>query len=676
MRKKLVIIESSPQGAETRAGQVRHLFGEALTVTASSLETLEDRELDGANLVLMPSYEVYDGIRHRLVSGCEVVFACRTVSRTGLENLKGLGLKTGAVLLDDTVELARQMVSVLRQIDPDSPDLIPAALGECDSYRGRAVVSVAGPVTDPGRFASVTDIGPALLDISTILELGMRLDLDDVLNHKNIKAGLGEIVPVHVGLSVILGKTNRFESSMDLLLQVVDSGVVGINARGRVFSYNEKAGQILGTDIPSVLGKNGMDLFPEIPFGQVMATGKPIREALGRINGYDVVMSVDPIAHSGKQYGAVAVIKRFSDEERKQHLLRNQLLGKGHRAKYRFEEIVGGSEALRKCREIALRMAGSDSSILITGESGTGKEIFAQAIHNSSGRRAYQFVAVNCGAIPENLLESELFGYEDGAFTGARKGGRQGLFELAHKGTLFLDEIGEMPLALQKRLLRVLQEREVVRLGGDRVIPVDVRIIAATNRELKSLAEAGGFREDLYYRLSVLPLAIPPLRSRPADIPDLIHEFQKKMNAWFRLTDSALGAFMAHPWRGNVRELRNYIEYLANLNVAVVEQGDLPFAVSPPVQTLGAAQGATGIPVDHSRFILEQLALGLRKMKRLGRRSLCRLARENGLFLGEQAVRNLLLALEKQGLVVIHPGKGGTVITEAGLRALDQGWGG
>jgi len=668
MEKRLAIVESSRSAADIRAEQIHSLFGGTLMVETFSGDAVRPGDLDAADLVLVPSYGVYALVQKHILPDCPVVFACRTVSKAGLERLKAMNGTAGVVLLDDTLELAQLMVAVLRQLDGTCPVLIPAAAAHRAEFQGQAVASVIDFEND----ATATNIGPALLDISTILELGMRLDLDHVLNHKNIKTSFGELVPVHVGLSVILGKTNRFEGSMDLLLQVVDSGVIGINAKGHVFSYNEKASQILGIDAASVLGKNGMELFPEIPFYQVMDSRMPVRESLGKINGYDVVISVDPIAHSGKQYGAVAVIKRFSDEERKQHVLRNQLIGKGHRAKYRFEDIVGTSDAIRKCREIALRMAGSDSSVLITGESGTGKEIFAQAIHNSSGRRDYQFVAVNCGAIPESLLESELFGYEDGAFTGARKGGRQGLFELAHKGTLFLDEVGEMPLALQKRLLRVLQEREVVRLGGDRVISVDVRIIAATNRNLKHLAESGEFREDLYYRLGVLPLGIPALRNRPEDIPELIHAFQRKLNTKFQLSDRAAEVFSRHLWRGNVRELRNYVEYLANLNAPVVDAEDLPFESASPVVKSVSISVAAASDEDHSRFILEQLAIGFRGMKRLGRRSLSQLAQQSGRFLGEQEIRNLLLELERQGLVVIHSGRGGTVITELGLQQIKK----
>ena len=227
-------------------------------------------------------------------------------------------------------------------------------------------------------------------------------------------------------------------------------------------------------------------MFPQIPFEYVLKNLKPVEEKLVKLNGYDVVASVSPLIHSKNLYGAISIIRKYSDTEKKQHILRKQLIGKGHKAKYNFDDIIGESAALTKCKKIAKRMAKSNSSILITGETGTGKELFAQAIHNNSPRKNYQFVAVNCGAIPENLLESELFGYEEGAFTGAKKGGKSGLFELAHNGTLFLDEITDMSMDLQVKLLRVLEEREIIRIGGNRMIDVDVRIIAATNNDIKT----------------------------------------------------------------------------------------------------------------------------------------------------------------------------------------------
>nr|WP_256379855.1 MULTISPECIES: sigma 54-interacting transcriptional regulator [unclassified Brevibacillus] len=242
----------------------------------------------------------------------------------------------------------------------------------------------------------------------------------------------------------------------------------------------------------------------------------------------------------------------------------------GLEAKYRLEDIVGCSQAIREAKAWAASFGKTEATVLITGETGTGKELFAQGIHLVSQRSAGPFIAVNCAALPGNLLESELFGYEDGAFTGARRGGKPGLFELAHGGTLFLDEIGELSLPIQALLLRVLQEKKVRRIGGERIVPVDVRIIAATNRDLEQQIASGQFRSDLYYRLNVLTLEIPPLRERKEDIPDLvwsiIHEVGERRDKAIREVDPAIFALLEqHNWPGNVRELRNVVERMVLL---------------------------------------------------------------------------------------------------------------
>ena len=212
--------------------------------------------------------------------------------------------------------------------------------------------------------------------------------------------------------------------------------------------------------------------------------------------------------------GAFAILQPFNDAENRQHELRNQLMHKGYRAKYTFEDVIGVSGEILRTKAILRRMAYTESPVLLIGETGTGKELFANAVHLASRREKGPFVAINCGAMPENLLESELFGYEEGAFTGAKKGGRPGLFEFAHHGTLFLDEVEGMSPALQVKLLRVLQEHEIMRVGGNKIISVDVRIVAATNESLEEKVRDGSFRRDLYYRLNTLPVLIPPLCRR------------------------------------------------------------------------------------------------------------------------------------------------------------------
>jgi len=247
-----------------------------------------------------------------------------------------------------------------------------------------------------------------------------------------------------------------------------------------------------------------------------------------------------------------------------------------------FDNILGVSPAVQAAKDCALRVASGDSTVLLLGESGTGKELFARAIHWASKRAGGPFVAINCGAIPDSLLESELFGYEEGAFTGARKGGKPGKFELASGGTIFLDEIGDLPLHMQVKLLRVLEERSVERLGGTRHIPVDVRVIAATNSDLQQLVSAGRFRRDLYYRINVVPIRIPPLRERPEDIEYLARAFVRKYAQRLGrqvtgISEEALAILKAYAWPGNVRELQNVIEYAVNFERGdTITPGSLP----------------------------------------------------------------------------------------------------
>ncbi|MBQ8589929.1 MAG: sigma 54-interacting transcriptional regulator [Firmicutes bacterium] len=259
--------------------------------------------------------------------------------------------------------------------------------------------------------------------------------------------------------------------------------------------------------------------------------------------------------------------------------VREEIIGKGYYAKYQFDDIIGTTEKICSVKEIAKRIAKSDLTVLIEGENGTGKELFASAIHNTSNRVKKPFVAINLSALPDELIESELFGYEEGSFTGARKGGKIGLFQQANGGTIFLDEIGDISLKIQAKLLRVIQEKEIMKVGGDRIIPVDVRIIAATNRDLKSMVENGTFRKDLYFRLKMGHIYIPPLRERKQDVPELIRNLLKhELDRDVKIDEKIMKKFMDHVWPGNVRELFNVIQYAATVceNDIILEK-DLPY---------------------------------------------------------------------------------------------------
>lgn len=679
MRKKLTIIGYSASTIDIYYEQIASLFSDTIIVDKFCVYNEEIKQGLNADLVLVQSYNVFKMIRPNISKKSEIIIVNRTISKSGLEKIMKIPENTQVMLLDENVEMATQMISVIYQLGARHIELTPIYLGSNDSTEGKSVIILGESKYVPSSPKEIINIGSSLLDISTIMDIGAKLGLFDVLQSQNIQKSYKEIVTTNFGLLGLIGETNRFEKELDILFQVLDDGIIGVNSEGLVCSYNEGAEKIIGYKKHDVMYKCGLDILENIPFKYALENLQSVKEKLIKINDCDVVVSIDPIIHSYRLYGAVATIKKFNDIEKKQHKLRSQLIGKGHRAKYSFQDILGESETIKKFKNDSIKIAKSNSTVLITGESGTGKELFAQAIHNSSNRKNYQFVAVNCGALPESLLESELFGYEEGAFTGARKGGKPGFFELSHKGTLFLDEIGEMSLNLQMRLLRVLQEREVMRIGGDRLINVDIRLIAATNRDLSDMVTKGGFREDLFYRLNVLRLKIPNLNSRREDILPLINHFKKEFNGDFELDKDVQKAFLNHNWKGNIRELKNYVEHLISLEVKKVHIEDLPFECEEDLEhniddekiLMSRLIKIAGKNIKKYIFVLEELEKGFNENKRLGRRSIFEKSQENNIFISEQEIRTILINLEKYKMVEVFKGRTGTIITELGKELLE-----
>ena len=355
-------------------------------------------------------------------------------------------------------------------------------------------------------------------------------------------------------------------NELKAMLEYAYEGIIAINSEGRVTIFNPVAQSVTGIRQEEALGSPADQVIPLISFTDVLQSGN---QDIGEIVDFGhskVMVNRIPIRVGGEVVGAVATFQDVTKIQSMEERIRREIYSQGHVAKFSFGDICGSSPSLMEAIGVARQYARVDSTVLIHGETGVGKELFAQSIHMAGSRSNGPFVAVNCAALPETLLESELFGYVEGAFTGARRKGKPGLFELAHHGTIFLDEISEIPLSLQGRLLRVLQEREVIRLGHDRVIPVDVRVLCATNRDLHRLVEEGRFRRDLYWRLNVLSLSIPPLRERCDDIVPLMMQFLDTLSPsghhGIAFTGDALSFLTQHPWPGNVRELRNLCERL------------------------------------------------------------------------------------------------------------------
>lgn len=385
-----------------------------------------------------------------------------------------------------------------------------------------------------------------------------------------------EAKQIQQALEIEAAKRGFFSTIMDYAYD----GIVTIDQEHTITAFNPAAQKIIKINKTKALGQPVEKIIPQLHLEKVAARRQDDVHRMIDVNGARIMCNKVPIVVNGKSFGAVATFQDISKIQQMEAIIRQEIYARGHIARFTFDDIIGRSGEITDAIETAKDFAATNFSILILGETGTGKEVFAQSIHNASKRCRGPFVAINCAALPAHILESELFGYVGGAFTGANKEGKPGLFEIAHGGTIFLDEIAEMDYVNQGRLLRVLQEKTVVRLGSHRVLPIDVRIIAATNKDLESFITDNKFRDDLYYRLNVLSLELPPLRIRCEDIrlyaKTFLHEFSAGAVRNFTFTADALEFFAEYSWPGNIRELSNLMQRItATAKTAVIDRAFL-----------------------------------------------------------------------------------------------------
>ncbi|SFE57997.1 sigma 54-interacting transcriptional regulator [Alteribacillus iranensis] len=406
-------------------------------------------------------------------------------------------------------------------------------------------------------------------------------------------------------LSDLYKKEKLHQAHLETIISNAFDGVIATNASGKVIVYNDIARDVLGIKKENILGRY-IEKSTHPYVRKVWGHGETVSRGIITLGEKRYVINRIPLASFEN-----SIVITFQEIDQLMDLnseVRSRLHHRRFYAKHTFEDIIYTSSLMKGTVQIANEYSKSECAVLIQGESGTGKELFAQSIHNASTRRDGPFIAINCAALPSNLLESELFGYEEGSFTGAKKGGKSGLFEMAHQGTLFLDEIGELPVELQTRLLRVLQEKEVMRVGGQKIIPVDVRVISATNKNLFESIAAHEFREDLYYRLNILQVNVPPLRKRKDDIPDLItFIWKKKSDQPLQVSNSMWDKLMAYHWPGNIRELENVVERMQILaSSSVLNSEDFIFNHSQQPQP----QSGTAASMDDDHL---QVKIGAMK---------------------------------------------------------------
>lgn len=467
------------------------------------------------------------------------------------------------------------------------------ALAQARRLSGRiGLVTYEGMAPDLARFAHLFDFEVAQRSYATedearlcvralqqsgvevIVGSGVAADVADQLGLAGVFLYSMDAVREALEDAVEVARAARIEQAkrerLNTLLAQLSDGVIAVDQHERIQTLNPAMAQWLGRGAADWLGRALSEACPELSLRATLRSGQPELEKIERVQGRTLIVSRMPIVEQGVLTGAVLTVQDPISIQRVDRHIRTRTKQQASSARYEMAQFVGHSAAAQRVQTLAQRCARSTATVLLLGESGTGKELIAQGIHLASERKDMPFVAVNCAALSETLLESELFGYEEGAFTGARRGGKVGLFEAAHKGTLFLDEIGEMPLPLQTRLLRVLQEREVLRVGAIEPTPVQVRVIAATHRDLAELVAQGRFRQDLYFRLNILRIDVPALRERLDDLPGLARALVRKVAERLGLPSAGEPPWLAalqrqaahHHWPGNVRELENLIERL------------------------------------------------------------------------------------------------------------------
>ena len=659
--KRLVVISGSEATRGALVSQLEDLFERQVAIESYALDDARPERLRDA-LVLLTSAMIQAECRGLIDASCRVLVAKRTLNFAHLDKLYAMPEGSSLLVVNDVQETADEVMEILRKIgfvhytyQAWHPGRAPVP-GPIDF-----VITPGEMALVPGHYSNVIDIGPRILDITTIIEIVESLDMTDARIHEKIHL----ISARYMGKIISLGKElhqkhERLKSLNGFLLKVINSvndGIVAYDGTGTIELINSIASGVLHLE-------EGANLLEE-----ARARDKKLGAFLVEPSLDNYILQIDDgtylfsKVHSEPSGSSLLTIKNVRERINMENRLKSELKRQGYRAKYSFNDLIHRSAKMREVILKGKKLAGSEFSLLIYGESGTGKELFASAVHNASSRRDGPFLAVNFSALPDDLIESELFGYEDGAFTGARRGGKTGLFELANQGTLFLDEIGDTSTKIQSRLLRVLQEKEVLRVGGSKNIPVDVRVVAATNKDLSAMVKAGSFREDLYYRLKKLYVHIPPLRERPEDIQPLFNHFLIQKHGFdLTLTDEARTLLHEYEWPGNVRELESNVEY-----ILAIREGDCidrSVLSEDLLRRTAAAAPADGGLV---RFLLDSIREFNEGGRLIGRKKLSELSCASRFHLSEQQVRRVLEGLALQGLVLMGKGRVGLRLTEAGI---------
>jgi len=671
MGKRRIATISAFQGTnDIIADEFTNIFGKEYQLDKILYPDDLYRDFDNYDLILCSSYYIISIIQKRVSAEVPIIIAERNFDMKSISKL--LSIKSGTVIyvVGSNKQGAREVIELLQNIGINHLTLLPY-YGQFEIESSDIVLSIA-PILFPGLTNErVIQVGFSDLNICTLMEIFVKLKLSsDNLMPLLKKYMRDESLSNH--------HISMMNQNLQGILEIVSEGILCIDKNEQTIFCNKSFANLVEIDYYELISKNYKEIEFEQSLLNIIYRSDDVLYEVINYKNKKLIVTKQKLPSSIK--GFILNIQNVSHIQAVETNVRKKLMEKGFTAKYTLKNIIGKSPIIKAKISEAKKIAKTGFAVLLQGDNGTGKEMFAQAIHNESLRANGPFVAVNLASLPDNLVESELFGYEEGSFTGAIRGGKPGLFELAHNGTIFIDEIGDVSPHIQQRLLRVLQEKEIMRIGGNKIIPIDVRVISATNHDLYALVESGKFRKDLYYRLKVLYINLPDLKSRPEDIFLFTKYFFYTLNSTKYLNNESINVLKKYPWPGNVRELQNLIFYLEALcDKDEITPNDIPkeFKISTHSETLYDAEFENVLSlykssvIEEFRIILKNFNIAYRNNSSLGKTALNRLMTNLGIKISTEQVRNRLSKLSSHGFIEIGKTKQGSKITQKGILFLN-----
>lgn len=647
---------------------IKMIFKDTVKINNYFFNNIKKGEIIKDDVVLVMLSERSIKIKDYVDDSKKIVTISRSVKQNDIYKLFSLPEGIDVLVVNDNEQTIVETISTLYHIGINHLNLIP--YDKEKEYTDIKVCVTPGEVQlVPSYIEEIIDIGHRFIDISTFLQILTKLNIDDKEITERLIRYSEDVISIHSGVNNTYKNLTVENDELKSIIRLSQNGVILVSNDGYIKVCNESIKNILEIK-EDIVGKNIKDLNDK-DLDTILEI-KTLDDYVLKFKNKYITVKKHIISSFGKDIGIYFCIQEITYIKKLEQNLSKILKDKGHIARYKFDDIKTNSINMENTKKLAKKISKSGYTVLITGESGTGKELLAQSIHNESKRRNQPFIAINCAAMTENLLESELFGYEEGAFTGALKGGKKGLFEQAHNGTIFLDEIGDMPIYLQIKLLRVLQESQVMRVGGQKIIDVDVRVIAATNRDLSKMINEEKFRSDLYYRINVLPIQIPPLRERKEDINMLLRYFIDKD---IEISDDVKNIINSYSWPGNIRELINTAMYINTMSSGdEVLLNDLPYNL---INIKKDFSKEINYLIDKTRIdkticVMECIARQNLIHKSCGRTSIVKELTSNGVLITEGEARHILQVLKEMNIIISAIGRKGSELSSSGLEILKQ----